>query len=71
MHWHSSHVLPVERQAHHCNQKDDEHHAGADDDGDADHDGGVPQLLLPHGRHQDPVTVTGDNQGVDLILLLL
>ena len=64
-------ILPVEGEAHHRDQEDDEHHAGTDDDGDADHDGGVPQLLLPHGGHQDSVTVTGNNQGVNLRQILV
>ena len=64
-------MLPVEGETHHCDQEDDEHNAGPDDDGDADHDGGVLQLLLPHGGHQDPVTVTGDYQGVDLRQILI
>ena len=64
-------VLPVEGEAHHRHKQDGENHAGPDDYGDADHDGGVLQLLLPHGGHQDPVTVTGDYQGVDLRQILI
>ena len=63
--------LPVESERDHGDEKDDEDHGGPDDDGEADHDGGPrgPRPgsgLLPHGRHQDPVTVPGDHEAVCL-----
>ena len=62
---------PVESERDHGDEEDDEDHGGPDDDGEADHDGGPrgPRPgpgLLPHGRHQDAVTVAGDNQAVRL-----
>ena len=62
---------PVEGERDHGDEEDDEHHGGPDDDGEADHDGGPrgPRPgpgLLPHGGHEDPVTVPGDNEAVSL-----
>ena len=59
-------TVPVECQTHDRYEEDHEHNTGADDDGQADHDGGVLELLLPHGRHEDPVTVPGDDKTVSL-----
>ena len=63
---------PVESERDHGNEEDDEDHGGSDDDGEADHDGGPrgPRPwpgLLPHGGHQDTVTVPGDHQAVRLV----
>ena len=62
---------PVESERDHGDEEDDEDHGGPDDDGEADHDGGPRGRrpgpgFLPHGRHQDPVTVAGDHQAVRL-----
>ena len=62
---------PVESERDHSDEEHDEDHGGPDDDGEADHDGGPrgPRPgpgLLPHRRHEDPVTVPRDNQAVRL-----
>ena len=59
-------MLPVECETHNCYEEDHKHDAGTNDDGEADHDSSVLQLLLSHGGDQDPVTVTRDYQAVGL-----
>ena len=64
-------LSPVKCERDHGNEEDNEDHGGPDDDGEADHDGGARSPrprpgLLPHGGHQDPVTVPRHDQAVSL-----